>query len=111
MTYSPRFTIISYNVCGLINPVRVAELTMFLASHQPTVLILQEPQVNHLTYHIRNKKKIPSQPKQLPKFAGYVSLYFAHPSKPTGVAFYIHKSCTYKPLSHIPHATPYYHSQ
>ena len=107
MTYSPRFTIISYNVCGLINPVRVAELTMFLASHQPTVLILQEPQVNHLTYHIRNKKKIPSQPKQLPKFAGYVSFYFTHPSKPTGVAFYIHKSCTYKPLYHIPHCTPY----
>ena len=107
MNSTSRFTIISYNVCGLANPVRIAELTMFLTSHKPSVLILQEPQINHLPYIKKGNKITPHTPKQLPSFTGYASLYFTHPSKPTGVAFYIHKSCTYKPLHHIPHCTPY----
>ena len=107
MSGSPRFTIISYNVCGLVNPVRIAELTMFLATHKPSVLILQEPQINHLPYIKKGNKITPQTPKKLPSFTGYASLYFTHPFKPTGVAFYIHKSCTYKPLHHIPHCTSY----
>jgi exonuclease III len=107
MNSESRFTIISYNVCGLINPVRIAELTMFLTTHKPSVLILQEPQINHLPYIKKGNKITPQTPKRLPSFTGYASLYFTHPSKPTGVAFYIHKSCTYKPLYHIPHCTPY----
>ena len=104
----PRFTIMSYNVCGLVNSIRVDELRMFLSTHKPSVIVIQEPQINHLSYTIdKNGKAQTHKPVTLPTFTSYASFYFTHPTKPTGVVFYIHKSCTYKPLQHIPHCTPY----
>jgi hypothetical protein len=80
---------------------------MFLTTHKPSVLILQEPQIDHRTTVTKKGKVMQHTPVKAPKFRGYASLYFTHPTKPTGVVFYIHKSCTYKPLHHIAHSTPY----
>lgn len=107
MSEGARFTIVSFNVRGLVNTTHVNELTMFLTTHKPSVMILQEPQIDHRTTITKKGKTVAHTPVALPKFTGYASLYFTHPTKPTGVVFYIHKSCTYKPLHHIPHCTPY----
>jgi exonuclease III len=95
LTRPTSFTILSYNVCGINNPTRHTELRMFLARVTPSVLILQEPKVNHL----RGRKP--------PSFAQYHMLHFTHPSRDTGIVMYIHHTCTFKPLYHIPHCTPY----
>ena len=114
MTSDTRFTVISYNVCGLKNRTRVNELTMFLTTHKPSILIIQEPKIDHRTTVTTTDKDGVTTTKQhtpvtLPKFIGYVSLHFTHPTQPTGVIFYIHKTCTYHPLHHIEHCTPYNH--
>ena len=107
MSEDARFTIVSFNVRGLVNTTHVNELMMFLATHKPSVLILQEPQIDHRTTITKRGVTKQHTPVPLPKFTGYASLHFTHPTKPTGVVFYIHKSCTYKPLHHIAHSTPY----
>ena len=116
MNDDTRFTIISYNVRGLKNTTRVNELTIFLTTHKPSILIIQEPKVDHRTNITKTKKSkngtvtitnTPHTPVHLPKFTGYAAIYCTHPSEPTGTVFYIHNSCTYKVLNHIPHATAY----
>jgi hypothetical protein len=107
MNSKSQFTIISYNICGLANTMRVNELTMFLATHTPSVLILQEPQVDHRTSITKHGITRPRTPTALPRFSGYAAVYFQHTTQPTGIVFYIHSSCTYKALHHIPHCTPY----
>ena len=101
------FTILSYNICGINNVTRAAELTMYLTRHQPSILILQEPKHNHLTHYIKDGKQLPRTPKPLPNFKNYSHLQFKHPTQPTGIIMYIHTSCTYMPLLNIPHCTPY----
>ena len=95
MTEEARFTVISFNVRDLVNTTHVNELTMFLTTHKPSCLIIQEPQIDHRTTITKNGKARPHTPVPVPKFTGYASLHFTHPTKPTGVVFYIHKSCTY----------------
>ena len=116
MNNNARFTVISYNVRGLKNTTRVNELTMFLTTHKPSVLIIQEPKVDHRTSITKIKTNqqgrttttvTPHTPVPLPKFTGYAAIYCQHPTQPTGIVFYIHQSCTYKVLNHVPHATPY----
>ena len=107
MIDTPHFTLISYNICGVNNPTRVAELSLFLSRHQPSVVVLQEPKHNHLTKFKQKGKTITRTPKALPRFTNYTSCYFTHPTKPTGIVMYIHTSCTYMTLPHIPHCTPY----
>ena len=115
MSNDTRFTIISYNARGLKNTTRVNELTIFLTTHKPSVLIIQEPKVDHRTQITKTKTRqgrtftttTPHTPVPLPKFTGYAPIYCKHPTEPTGIVFYIHQSCTYKVLNHIPHATPY----
>lgn len=85
----------SYNVCGVNNTTRHTELRMFLSRMSPSVLILQEPKVNHFAG--RNP----------PSFPHYHMLHFTHPSRNTGIVMYIHDTCTFKPLYHVPHCTPY----
>ena len=104
-----RFTIVSYNVRGLVSPTHVNELTMFLTTHKPSVVILQEPQIDHRTTITKKGQTVPHTPVALPKFTGYASLHFTHTTKPTGIVFYIHKSCTFMRLdpSKVPHCTPY----
>ena len=112
-----RFTVISYNVRGLENILRIHELTIFLTTHKPSVLILQEPKMDHRTTktktdRVTNKQTVtPRTPQPLPKFTGYIGIYFKHPTLPTGIIFYIHKSCQYKTLDHIEHCTPYAHDK
>lgn len=101
------FSVVSFNVRGLVSNTHVNELTLFLSAHKPSVLILQEPQIDHRTTITKNGKIIQHTPVELPKFRQYASLHFTHPTKPTGVVFYIHKSCTYRPIHEIPHSTPY----
>ena len=93
--HGPPFTILSYNVCGVNNHTRHTELRMFLSLMSPSVLILQEPKVNHLAG------------RKPPSFPHYHMLHFKHPSQHTGIVMYIHDSCTFKPLYHVPHCTPY----
>ena len=54
-----RFTILSYNICGVNNPIRQTELRIFLSQHQPSVLVLQEPKLNHLNVKKYKGKTIP----------------------------------------------------
>ncbi len=110
MCDDPCFTIVSYNICGLNNELRVAELHMFLARHTPSILIIQEPKIDHRTSINKNRRTIPHTPKQQPKLAGYASIYFKHPVKPTGIIFYIHESCTYMARTEIDPCTPYRHN-
>jgi ribonuclease HI/exonuclease III len=93
---TPSFTIVSYNICGLGNDVRVAELRMFLAHHQPSVIIIQEPKLNHTG--IVKRKGVVSYvtPRTAPQFYGYASIHIKHPvAHHAGIVFYIHASCTY----------------
>lgn len=101
------FTVMSYNVCGVNNATRRAELSLYLSSHQPSVIVLQEPKVNHLLQVKRKGKVYPHTPVPVPKFTNYIPCHFTHPSQPTGILFYIHTSCTFMPFTHIPHCTPY----
>jgi hypothetical protein len=82
-------------------------LSLFLSRHQPSVLVLQEPKHNHLTSIKRKGKVHIHTPKPLPKFTSYTPCYFTHPSQPTGIIIYIHTSCTFMALKHIPHCSPY----
>ena len=102
-----RFTILSYNICGVNNPIRQTELRIFLSQHQPSVLVLQEPKLNHLNVRKHKGKTIPNTPKQPPIFHNYTACNFKHPSEPTSILMYIHKSCTFIPLHDIPHSEPY----
>ena len=94
-SHAQPFSILSYNVCGLNNHVRHTELCMFLAHSTPSVMVIQEPKVDHL-----NGRTAPSFPR-------YHTLYFQHPTKPTGIVMYIHDTCTFKQLIHIPHCSPF----
>jgi hypothetical protein len=106
-TTATQFSIMSYNICGINNITRAAELTMYLTRYQPSIIILQEPKHNHLTHYIKDGKQIPRTPKPLPRFRNYSHYQFKHPTEPTGIVMYIHSSCTYLPLTDIPHCTPY----
>jgi exonuclease III len=101
------FTIISYNVCGVNNPIRKTELEIYIHKHQPSVLVLQEPKVNHTGTITRNNKTYQHTIQHPPAFANYSCCCFNHESQPTGIIMYIHKSCTFMPLHNIPHSTPY----
>ena len=98
-----RFTILSYNICGVNNPIRQTELRMFLSQNQPSVLVLQEPKLNHLTTRKHKGKTKPNTPKHPPPFQNYTACNFKHPSEPTSILMYIHNSCTFIPLHDIPH--------
>ena len=106
-TVMSRFTIVSYNVCGVNNPIRQAELRIFLSQHQPSVLVLQEPKLNHHQTIKKKGKVYPHTPSPPPTFHNYTACNFKHPSQPTSILMYIHKSCTFLPLHNIPHDTPY----
>jgi len=81
---SPKtFTILSYNICGINNDTRAAELTIYLTRHQPSILILQEPKHNHFTHYIKDGKQLPRTPKPLPSFRNYSHYQFKHPTQPT----------------------------
>lgn len=97
------FTIVSYNVCGVYNTIRRDELKQFLSQSQPSVLILQEPKIDHRA--IKNGK--PRTPSLPPRFPNYLICSFNHSQEPTGVIMYIHKSCSFMSLTHVPHCSPY----
>lgn len=88
------FTVVSYNICGLNNTHHRAELNMFLSRTLPSVVIIQEPKIDH---------RINKTP---PAFY-YHTIYFKHPTKATGIVMYIHNSCTFKQITDIPHCSPY----
>jgi exonuclease III len=89
-----QFNIISHNICGLNSSLRRADLSMFLSEAQPAVVVLQEPKMD------------PTAPA--PPMKNYNAIHFGHPTKRTGIIFYIHQSVSYHVMSHIPHATPYH---
>ena len=101
------FTIISYNVCGVNNPHRIAELEIYVGMHQPSVLVLQEPKVNHTGTLARKHNTKSYHIQHPPSFTNYSRIEFNHATRPTGILMYIHKSCTFQTLHNIPHSTPY----
>ncbi len=103
----PCFTVVSYNVCGVNNPTRVAELSMFLSSRKPSVLVLQEPKLDHRQIVKRKGKWIPHTPTPVPRFHEYQHYHFTHPTEPTGIIMYVHASCMAQPLATPHHCTPY----
>ena len=101
---SSHFTVVSYNVCGVNNIIRRTELQQFVSTSRPSVLILQEPKIDHRLIGDNGKVRTPTLP---PRLKDYIVCSFNHAVEPTGVLFYIHKSCTFMPLTHLPHCTPY----
>ena len=101
------FNILSYNACGVNNDDRHAEITLYILTHSPSLIVLQEPKYHHIhnTSHTRDSWK--SKRKDFPYFPDYNPAYFPHHSKNTGILMYVHVSCTFHPLTHIPHSTPY----
>lgn len=103
------FTMLSYNICGVMGITRQAELSLYLQKHKPSLIVLQEPMYHHL-HSIRSPDTntyIPYTPKPLPFFLDYTPVHFAHHNRNTGILMYVHKSCTFHPLKHIPHSTSY----
>lgn len=90
-----QFTIVSFNACGVNNTQRKAEIELFLHHTMPSILVIQEPKVNHMVGH------------SPPSFPNYHTVYFPHSHKPTGMLFYIHSSVTFHRLDDIPHCSPY----
>ena len=88
---------------------RQAELSLYMQKHKPSLIVLQEP----MHHHLHSKRipdtttYIPYTPKPLPYFQEYTPIHFAHHNRNTGILMYVHKSCTFHPLKHIPHSTPY----
>jgi hypothetical protein len=66
MNEDARFTIISLNVRGLANTTHKNKLTMFLTTHKPSVLILEEPQIDYRTTITRKRKTMKHTPVPVP---------------------------------------------
>ena len=103
----PCFTVVSYNVCGVNNPTRVAELSMFLSSRKPSVLVLQEPKLDHRHIKKQKGKWVTHTPVTVPRFHEYQHYHFTHPTEPTGILMYVHASCMAQPITAPHHCTPY----
>ncbi len=109
MGSEPCFTIVSYNICGLSNPLRIAELRMFLANHKPSVLIILEPKIDHREHITRRGRAIRQTPKKPPTLPGYAHHHAKHPTRNSAIIIYIHTSCTYMVRHEIEPCTPYMH--
>ena len=105
-----RFTMISYNICGLRNLQRVSELAVFLSRRQPSIVVIQEPKLDHRSLIPTNKNKTqwkPRTPSTIPKFSKYQGYHFTHPTEPTGIVMYVHETCMAQPLQTPHHSNPY----
>ena len=105
-----RFTMISYNICGLRNPMRVAELAVFLSRRQPSLVVIQEPKLDYRSLipdPKRPTKWLPRTPSTIPKFSKYQGYHFTHPTEPTGIVMYVHETCMAQPLQTPHHSNPY----
>jgi ribonuclease HI/exonuclease III len=104
---STRFTILSYNVRGIMSATRQNELTLYITRHTPSLIILQEPMYHHLDTHTRadgtTEKK---EQRKEPRFMDYISYHFPHHSKNTGILMYAHKYTKLNPLD-IPRSAVY----
>jgi endonuclease/exonuclease/phosphatase family metal-dependent hydrolase len=103
MSHPSRFTIVSYNICGVNNAIRRSELQQYASTSCPSVIVLQEPKLSRPPAGSAGR----SRSSDPPRLTNYIVCSFNHATEPTGVLFYIHKSCTFRPYDHIPHCTPY----
>ena len=90
----PLFSIVCWNACGLLT--RSADIILYLHQQQPSILIIIEPLVTHISQ------------QGFPKHHSYntVSIKHPHDHRNGGFIIYMHKSITYNQHNaQVPHFT------
>jgi hypothetical protein len=81
---SSSFSIVCWNACGLLT--RSADIILYLEQHRPSILIIIEPLVTHISH--------PGFPKHTA--FNTVSIKHPHDHRNGGFVIYMHKSITYQ---------------